>query len=384
VSKATVIIFDMSNASYLIVYAVMYPLFWLALLLATALPVAAAKATPRVGHWQEVIRQTPYWESQGVHANLATIRRWVLQGESYCEDESRHILFDRRATFLGYVATTGDAAANQARLDALRAELAAGGRARAWAEGGPGGIGYPFALSCTQPDARLADALARYAGEEASALLWGTWDGMRIGAPDAPVSVHAALREVYEHRKAAGRIGLPEHVLSTLAGKVIIESGAVKRSLSPAGARGLMQLSPAVLDDCEIDRRFHYHRIAQIDCALRLLEQNHRNLEAVFQEHFGHLPQQKAETLYGMLLLQAYHSGVGRVRALLENDDLNGPARYFASHHQRFTAGDMALGMIFHNLGRSRLGFASLYYVTDVSIARDAACARLPDLAGCP
>jgi hypothetical protein len=357
---------------------------WLAMMLAATISVVAAEIPAPVAHWQEVIRQTPYWESQGVHANLATIRRWVLAGESYCEDERRHILFDRRAKFLAYLTTDGDARANQARLDELRVALASAGRARDWAAGRLGGVGYPFALSCSQPDARLAEALARYAGDDDRALLWGSWDGMRIGAPDAPVSVHAAMRQVYEHRKAAGRISLPDHALSTLAGKVIIESGAVRGALSPAGARGLMQLSPEVLQDCEIDPRFHFHRIAQIDCALRLLEQNHRNLEPAFTQHFSHLPQQKADALYAMLLLQAYHSGVGRVLALLNDDSLNGPARYFARHHERFSAGDIALGMIFHNLGRNRLGFASLYYATDVSIAREAACARLDDLPGCP
>jgi hypothetical protein len=39
--------------------------------------------------------------------------------------------------------------------------------------------------------------------------------------------------------------------------------------------------------------------------------------------------------------------------------------------------------MVLHNLGRNRLGFASLYYVADVSIAARAACARLDDLPGC-
>ena len=84
-----------------------------------------------------------------------------------------------------------------------------------------------------------------------------------------------------------------------------------------------------------------------------------------------------------MLLVQAYHSGVGRVNALMMDEALNGPARYFARHHEPLTAGDVALGMVYHNLGRSRLGFASLYYVTDVTIATEAACARLDDLPGC-
>lgn len=347
-------------------------------------PAVAADGASRLAHWQEVIRETPYWESQGVHANLATIRRWVLAGESYCEDEERHILFDRRARFLGYISTDDDREANQSRINERRKQLAETGEVHAWVAGELGGIGYPFALSCKQPHARLAEALARYSGEDEEARLWGTWDGIRIGTPDAPESLYDAIRQVYEYRLQKGQISLPDHVLGTLAGKVAIESGGIREAHSPMDARGIMQLSPAVLRDCGLDRSVHFHRIAQIDCALKLTEQNHRNLEPVFTEHFGHLPEQKAEMLYGMLLLQAYHSGVGRVHALLTDQSLNGAARYFAEHHERFTAGDIALGMIFHNLGRDRLGFASLYYVTDVSIAVQEACVRLSGLPGCP
>jgi hypothetical protein len=307
----------------------------------------------------------------------------VLAGEAWCEDENRHLLFDRRARFLGYVATPGEAEANQSRINEVRAGLAAAGRIEAWTPGAVGRIGYPFALSCKQPHARLGDAVARYTGEDPAARLWGTWDGMQIGREDAPVSLHAAIRQVFEHRRVRDGFSLPEHVLATLAGKVIIESGGAPRALSPAGARGIMQLSPEALRDCELAERFHFHRIAQVDCALRLLEQNHRNLEPVFAERFGGLPEQKFEALYAMLLVQAYHGGVGRVIALLADEELDRAARYFARHHERFTAGDIALGMILHNLGRNRLGFASLYYVTDVTIATAGACARVSDLPGC-
>jgi hypothetical protein len=351
--------------------------------LVLAWSAATADAPAPLPHWQDVIRQSAYWESQGVHANLTTIRRWVLAGESYCEDENRHILFDRRATFLTYMDNKGRREANQARINEIRRQLAMAGRADAWVPGELGRIGYPFVLGCKQPDARLSEALARYTGDDVRARLWGTWDGMRIGSEDAPVSLHAAIRHVYDFRREMRRISLPDHVLSTLAGKTIIESGGMRDAYSPAGARGIMQLSAPALNDCELDERFHFHRIAQIDCALYLLEQNHRNLEPVFAQYFGHLPESKAETLYGLLLLQAYHGGVGRVGALLTDETLNGAARYFAQHHDRFSAGDIALGMVLHNLGRNQLGFASLYYVTDVAIATQAACARLDDLPGC-
>lgn len=349
----------------------------IALILGLPSPIAvSAEAVAPLPSWQDQIRASPYHESQGMHGNLATLRRWVLAGEGYCDHKERHILFDRRMRFIGYLQDAGEREANQARINEKRRELAAAGRVDAWMPGAQGRIGYPFVLSCNQPDAQLDVALARYAGDIEDARLWGTWDGMAVGTPEAPVSLHEAIRHVYEYRRDMGRITMPVDVLRMLAGKVIIESGGLREALSPAGAQGIMQLSPAALGDCNLAPRFHLHRLAQIDCALSLLEQNHRNLEPVFAGHYADLPESKAQRLYRLLLIQAYHSGVGRVMALMTDDDMNGPASYFARNHERFSAEDMALGMVFHNLGRDRLGFASLYYVTDVTLAADAACAR--------
>lgn len=365
---------DRATTSLAIAFALIF--------IAVAQPVVAAEPEP-LSSWRDVVAQSPYWESQGVYANLTTIRRWVLARKAYCEDADRHILFDRRMRFLGYLSDAGERQANQSNINDERLRLAREGSVNAWVPGDQRRIGYPFVLSCNQPDAHLPDLVARYVGDVESARLWGTWDGMRIGSAERPVSLHHAIRQVYEHRRASGRISLPTHVLSTLAGKVIIESGGVREALSPAGARGIMQLSPAALNDCRLEEPYQLHRMAQIDCALYLLEQNHRNLAPLFEQQFGHLPAEKSEALYRMLLIQAYHSGVGRVGLLLTDESLSQPARYFATHAERFTAGDIALGMVFHNLGRQQLGFAALYYVADVAIATAAACERAQDLAGC-
>jgi hypothetical protein len=356
---------------------------WCGLLLLLAVGAGADEPAP-LPRWQDVIRQAPYWESQGVHANLATIRRWVLNSEGFCSaDEYRHILFDRRMRFIGYLRDPGERDANQAKLNRERQRLAADGKVDAWARGAEGQLGYPFALSCHQPDARLADALVRYTGEDPGGRLWGTWNGLKVGSSAQPVSLDQALRQVYDDGLAAGRISLAPQLLSTLAGKIIVESGGQANARSSTGALGILQLSPAALRDCGLDRRFHLHRLAQIDCALDLLEQNDRVLQAPFADVFGQLPEEKAEALYQLLLVQAYHGGVGRVRALLTDDELSGAARYFATRHERFSAGDIALGLIFHNLGRRGLGFASLYYVTDVHVAMDFACAGVAALPGC-
>ncbi|MDQ2075728.1 hypothetical protein [Marinimicrobium sp. ABcell2] len=333
--------------------------------------------------WQQVVRASPYWISQGVFNNLVTLRRWVLTGESYCARKERHILFDNRATFLGYIDDGENIEATQERLNRERAALAKAGRVDGWAPGAQGRIGYPFALSCNQPEARLDQSLARYKGTDESARLWGTWDGMRIGSEQDQVSLHEAIVQVYQDRVTQNRVSLPEEVLSTLAGKILIESGGRKQAHSAADARGVLQLSVSALNDCELDERFHFHRMAQIDCSLRLLEQNHRNLEPAFKARFGHLPTDKANELYALLLIQAYHGGVGRVAGLMNDPTTEAAASYFARHHERFSAGDIALGMVFHNLGRNQFGFASLYYVTDVGIATRVACAAIEDLPGC-
>ena len=63
----------------------------------------SAASAGRVDNWLDVVRQTPYWESQGMASNLTTIRRWVLLSEGYCSKPQRHILFDRRGQFVGFI-----------------------------------------------------------------------------------------------------------------------------------------------------------------------------------------------------------------------------------------------------------------------------------------
>lgn len=344
---------------------------------------ARADVPTPTGSWQEIVRASPYWVSKGAFDNLSTIRQWVLTGTGYCEQKQRHILFDRRGTFLGYFSHPDNSTQSQALLNVHRAQLVTEGKVEDWATGTLGQSGYPFALSCDQPAADLDQALKRYTGKVAAAQLWGTWDGMRIGTPQNTVSLHQALLEVYQDRFERGRISLPVNTLSTLAGKILIESGGRARAHSGADAKGIMQLSPQALADCQLDKRFHFHRMAQIDCAFKLLEQNHRLLQPEFTALFGHLPENKRDTLYAYLLIQAYHGGIGRVTNLLNDKEMNKPATYFAEHHAQYSAGDIALGMIYHNLGRDRLGFSSLYYVIDVHIAKQYACNKMKDLPGC-
>ncbi|MGM0768143.1 MAG: hypothetical protein ACQEV6_08960 [Pseudomonadota bacterium] len=354
-------------------------LFFPLLVLATF--VRASNASEPVDDWKDVVRGSPYWVSQGVYENITTIRRWVLKETGYCSDSERHILYDMRGQFLGYINDGDSREDTQKRLNDTRARLASSGRADAWAKGSPETTGYPFALACDQPHVNLDEAMARYLGAEPADRVWGAWDDLDFASADTPGTLHDALLYVYSTRAEQQRLDLPPELPRYLGGQVLIESGGQQRAHSRADARGILQLSPSALNDCRIQPANYWHRLAQIDCALRLMNQNARNLRPVFDERFGHLPQDKQDRLFTLLLVQAYHGGAGRVQALMEDEVLGKAAAYFAENHDSFTAGDIAFGMIFHNLGRDRFGLASLYYVADVQLATEALCRR-PTLSG--
>ncbi|MBS3804159.1 MAG: lytic transglycosylase domain-containing protein [Oleiphilaceae bacterium] len=338
--------------------------------LASITPVLSAPG----GGYTEIIRAAPYWVSQDTYNNIVTIRRWVLSESGYCSRPERHVLFGLRGEFLGYIDDGDSRAETQKRLNETRAKLADRGTVDAWVTGNAGTTGYPFALACDQPHVNLNDAIARYLGTRPQDLIWGTWDDLSLGSKDDPRSLHNALIQVYQTRQEQKRLDLPAELPRYLAGQLLIESGARPAAHSIAGARGILQLLPAALGDCGVAEANHWHRMAQIDCALKLMNQNARNLRPLFDERFGKLPEAKRDRLFTLLLIQAYHGGAGRVQTLLADDTLARPAQYFAEHHERFSAGDIAFGLIFHNLGRDRFGLASLYYVADVQLATEALC----------
>ena len=345
--------------------------------------IAVAPFAARLVHAQAlgetigVVRSTPYADSQGVADNLATVRRWVLFGESFCEQPDRHLLLDRRWRFLGYIDDGDTVEATLARLNESRQAMADSGRVDRWVSGSSTTNGYPFALACDQPFTDMDDAIARVTGDNPDYRLWGTWDGMSIGTEAEPVSLAELFRSVVDYRRQQERFTFPDAVVPVFLGKIIIESGGNKDALSADSAIGILQLLPAVLDDCGIPDSFRRHRIAQVDCALRLMEQNHRNLREPFDQKFGHLPDGKRAALYVLLLVQAHQIGVGRTIQLLEDPELGRAASYFAANHERFSAEDILVGMIFHNLGRRDIGLLTLYYVTDTRLATAALNLRL-------
>jgi len=334
----------------------------------------------QLNDWLDIVRQSPYQITKGFYENISIIRRWVLLDEGFCENQDRHILFNRRGHFLGYLDNLAAPQQNQRALNALRKKFYDEGKVSSWAKGTLGRAGYPFALACNQPHANIYASLDRMLGKDPGDLIWGTWDGMSIGTKEAPLPLTKVVTGVYDQRSLQTGTTWSNIVIHHLLGQILIESGARKLSFSSASAIGLLQLRPEVLNDCQTPPSFYLHRMAQIDCALKLYRQNHRNLLPAFEKRFGHLPTTKKETLYAMLLVQAYHGGIGRVLTLLGGGVPGKAARFYAEQHDNFPAEDIALGMIFHNMGRQQLGMASLYYLVDVEVATEALCKSAPSM----
>lgn len=340
--------------------------------------VAAAQANEPSAAWPRVVRDTPYAYSAGLHENLATIRRWVLLGEGYCSEPGRHILFDQRGTFLTWFDNPSTLEATQQHLNEVRRMLHQEQRVHRWIAGDRAETGYPFALNCDQPHVDIAQARDRLLGVDPADRVWGTWDGMTAGSRDQPIPLIDLVLQVLREKAERQGFAVSDRLVRAILGQLIIESGARKHSVSAARAVGLLQLRPEVLDDCELAEPFHLHRMAQVDCVVRLYQQIDRNLRPLFDARFGRLPEAKRESLYALLLVQTYHSGMGRMQQLLGDGDTGAAARELAANQARYNAEDLALGIIFHNMGRIGLGLYSLYYLVDVGIAGAAVCRAAP------
>jgi len=332
--------------------------------------------------WLQVVRDTPYVYSHNWFRNLTHIRTWVLTESGYCSDTDRHLLFDIRADFLAYQADSLFRETTQQALNSTRQRLAREKKVHTWVPGSASQLGYPFALACNQPHVDLNSALARLLGWHDDFKVWGSWNGVKVGSPKQPVALIDMAKAVFDKQSRLQKLPFPEQLWPLFAGQIVIESGAVQYTRSSAQALGMMQLMPDVLADCGIEGRFQQHRMAQLECAAKLYGQNHRRLSPIFVERFGHLPAAKQERLYLLLLVQAYHGGVGRITSLLavpetaDENSLSRAADYFAVYHERFSAEDIALGLVYHNMGRKQLAMASLYYLVDVNIVANKVASR--------
>ncbi len=333
-----------------------------------------AEESPTSADWLNIIRQIPYQYSKNFHRNLSTIRRWVLLENGFCEVQDRHLLFNRRGEFLAYIDNKWSKSATQKKLNQTRLELVKSGKVKSWIVGAEETTGYPFAFNCNQPHANVDQAINRLLGKEKSDRLWGTWDGITAGSKFTPISLIELVEKVYKIKSERINQPVSGAEFRYFLAQIIIESGARKNRVSSENAIGLLQLKPEVLQDCQIPKKFYKHRMAQVDCAVRLFQQNRRNLRKAFDPVFSQLPKSKQDVIFSMLLIQSYHSGIGRMSKLLDPAEQGAAAAYFANNHKDFSAEDIATGIIYHNMGREGFGLASLYYVIDVAVVAEKIC----------
>ncbi len=324
--------------------------------------------------WTQIIRAIPYSYSQNFHSNLSQIRQWVLFENGFCDLTQRHIFFNNKGVFLGFMDNLNDSQENQNKLNKIRELYLKQNKVKRIVLGSINQTGYPFALNCDQPHVNINESINRLLGRKKEDRLWGTWDGMKSGTEDSPIPLYQLVEKVYLKKSKIINEPVVSFEYRYFLAQIIIESGAQKNGLSKANAIGLLQLKTSVLQDCQIPPKFYRHRMAQVDCAVRLFQQNQRNLRAAFTSKFSHLPKEKQEVIFSLLLVQAYHSGIGRIQNLLISPDYDQATEYFSKHHEKYSAEDIASGIIYHNMGRQNLGFASLYYVIDVIITAEKIC----------
>jgi hypothetical protein len=270
--------------------------------------------------------------------------------------------------------------ATQALLNKRRQTYFESGKVSQWLPGSESTLGYPFALSCNQPHVNVDDSVARLFGDVKADRIWGTWDGITAGSEQQPVSLAKTVQLVWLQRQGDFKQPLQALSFELFLAQLVIESGADKAATSRDNAIGILQLRKQVLEDCSIPERFYRHRMAQVDCAVRLYVLNRRNLEPLFMNRFGHLPTAKRERLFGLLLVQTYHSGIGNMRRLLGDGEQSKAAEYFAEHHDNFSADDMVVGMLFHNIGRPPWGWESLFYLIDIELVESHIAGRVDQL----
>ncbi|WP_196157698.1 hypothetical protein [Reinekea sp. G2M2-21] len=327
-----------------------------------------------VQEWQQIIRQTPYSISLGMTGNLKTIRSWVLFNRGYCENENRHILFDSQGRFLSWQNDAQNSEETQQSLNDVRQRLFERGDVELWLPGLEGTMGYPFAFSCWQPHVNVSGSLDVLFGRAEESKLWGTWDGIVAGTQQKPVSLYDVVKLVWQQRQQDLREPITDFSFSLFLAQLLIESGGAKEARSQDDAVGILQLTPQALSDCGIDEKFYKHRMAQVDCAVRLYVVNRRNLNDPFNQRFSHLPEQKRERLFGLMLMQSYHSGIGNLSRLLEDGIEGKAAQYFAKYHEYYSADDIMTGLLYHNLGREPWGWSSLYYLIDIELVEAQVC----------
>lgn len=229
------------------------------------------------------------------------------------------------------------------------------------------GIGYPFAYSCTNENREfILQGIDSYNDRTISA--WGPYE---FTGTITPKEAFDLVSEQHPE--------VPELASKLLRGQYVVESGGDAHARSDKHALGAMQIIPYNLEHiCDLDTSEFNNKLAQIDCAFTLTQNNAERLEPYFENVFAHLPNQKKENLFSNLLTHSYHAGVNNFVDMMRPGIEGRAARWYADNHEPYSADDIMFGIVFHNYDAKEDGrefgdikSATMNYLTNARIALD-------------
>lgn len=228
-------------------------------------------------------------------------------------------------------------------------------------------IGYPFAYSCTDENRDfILQGISNYHDSEITP--WGPYEFTGMIAPKEAFDVVAQRHP-----------DVPTQAGNLLRGQYVVESGGDAHARSDKHALGAMQIIPYNLEHiCGLEENEFTHKLAQIDCAFTITQENAERLEDSFENVFSHLPEEKKNALFSYFLAHSYHAGVNNFVDMMKSGIEGRAVRWYAQNHDPYSADDIMFGIVFHNYDAKNDGrnfgsikSATMNYLTNARIALD-------------
>jgi hypothetical protein len=314
----------------------------------------------------DFVRNQPYDViTEDVFENWYELRSWVLLSDGPCGEKDSHIFANINGEYLGCFKNDSSLVSQQGFIDQYRKELYEQNISDVVLNQRSG---YPFAYNCDNES--FKEAIGRMTGDSTDYLLSGSWE--HISVPEQnPISIIEAVHLINEKNNH----NLPEDILKRFFGQIVIESRGKKDLRSRKGARGMMQILPSVLERCGVEPQYYEHRFAQIDCALDQLNRSYHIMQSRVDRALPNIDATRRDELAQWMATHAYHAGSGRMSRLFGPTRTGAAARELNQHSEKyknFTAEDLGIFLINHNIGRDGIGRATMKYTLDTQVAGDA------------
>ncbi len=225
--------------------------------------------------------------------------------------------------------------------------------------------GYPFALYCN--GSKMGKAVERYLSGTIPPNQW--WKG--AGLKNKELKYGSAFEGIFKDFKDnEGNPTLPQELTHLLKAQALVESRFIPESISPSGARGILQLLRGTLSHYGVKRENDFKIPYQIRCAYAHYEDKIKE----FKRSLGDIrasDEDKAKlALY--LAMQAYHSGEGNVSGILKKPESKGILEKLLSENR--SPQEVVHGLIISNYGfgkisNRKIGEESINYLPKIFAA---------------